>query len=445
MIQQTDLVQALTCLVCGNVLKDPITLSCGYTICSHCFPVFNPTTIKKSIFVCPVPHCNATTHIFGPELLHDATIIRLTYILQRSIPFPDVNSSSKSNDNVMKSIIPILNCSSCHQTYADPTTTPCGHTFCKLCLLRHKIGQNTCLSCSRPLPKYTNLMAQTPNYVLSNILNGLQLTDFIHCDYRETNHLNNLSLQEHDIPLFVSGKVIFPGQRCRLSFYPSSMTNLLLSLIPSSRYSNLCLVSIHRNRPEVAQFGTILQVINFEQSGDIVFLDVEATDRFKLEHHKEVGHLTADLVILLESDTQKMLEYYNMSSDQEALQTRLIQYTTDLARTILQFIKHIGQPSTMSSQVLHAQTAGLLGPIWLENMLKIHGPLPTSDNPAAVCWWAASVLPVPSNSFYTLLRTISLMDRLELVISWMKELESQWKQCREQAMQAILRVPQQEH
>ena len=37
------------------------------------------------------------------------------------------------------------------------------------------------------------------------------------------------------------------------------------------------------------------------------------------------------------------------------------------------------------------------------------------------------------------------MDRLELVISWMKELESQWKQCRKQAIQAILQVPQQEH
>jgi Lon protease-like protein len=445
MIQQTDLIQALTCLVCGNVLKDPITLSCGYTICSHCFPVFNSTTIKKSVFVCPITHCDATTHLFGPELLHDATIIQLTYILQCSNPFPDANSSNKSNDNAMNSIIPFLNCSSCHQTYADPTTTPCGHTFCKLCLLRQKIERTSCLSCSRPLPKYTNLMAQAPNYVLSHILKNLQLAGLIHCDYHETKHLNNLSLQEHDIPLFVSGKIIFPGQRSRLSFYPSSIINLLLSLIPSSRYNNLCLVSVHRSRPAVAQFGTILQVINFEQSGDTVFLDVEATDRFKLEHHKEASHLTADLDILLESDTQKMLEYYNMSSDQEALQTRLIQHTIDLAKTIIQFIKHIGQPSNMSSQVLHAQTAGLLGPLWLENMQKIHGPLPTSDHPAAVCWWAASVLPVPSNSFYTLLRTISLMGRLELVISWMKELESQWKRCREQAIQAMLQVPQQEH
>jgi hypothetical protein len=77
-------------------------------------------------------------------------------------------------------------------------------------------------------------------------------------------------------------------------------------------------------------------------------------------------------------------------------------------------------------------------------MKSLHGPMPSKLNPTAVCWWAAVVLPVAPTDLYILLRTIPIIDRLELVISWMQNLQSQWERCRSTAIHAFTQVPQQQ-
>lgn len=172
-------------------------------------------------------------------------------------------------------------------------------------------------------------------------------------------------------------------------------------------------------------------------------LEVVGVDRFKLVCHEEDtnGMIIASFDVLHESIVPQIDSAYS-TRDNSLTHQNISEYTADLANNIIGFVKHLGQSPSTPSHILHSQTTGLLGPLWLESAKLLHGQIPQKENPAAVCWWAATVLPVPTNDLYILLRTISLIDRLELVISWFQSFQSQWKNCRERAINAYLQIPQ---
>ncbi|KAI9243270.1 hypothetical protein BY458DRAFT_448396, partial [Sporodiniella umbellata] len=202
-----------------------------------------------------------------------------------------------------------------------------------------------------------------------------------------------------------------------------------------------CLAAVHREQPQVAHFGTVLEITDVERQDETLFVEVLGVDRLRLENHEKVGgKLVADFDVLNET----LLPFLSITPpvNESALQKRKKdEYAMNLAGSILHAIQYLGQPQPLSD-VLHSQTKGLLGPAWLENMKSLHGDLPPSANPAAVVWWAAAALPIPDKDLYILLRTLSIVDRLELIISWIQTLQHQWSSCREKAIQAFCQVPQ---
>lgn len=436
MTDRFNLIQSFTCNACGDILNEPITLSCGFTVCSHCFPVSSPNSIKKSMFKCPVSQCTAASHIFGRELLPDVTVTEIANIIR----------SNNSLDAIVQGMMPYLKCHACAFPVSDPVTTPCGHTFCRLCILQQKIDSDSCNACFRPLPKYTTLSSQASNHLICNIMKEFELSGLIQSHIRETSLLDSTNLKQYNVPLFVSGKVILPGQNFRLPIFAPNLVRMFRNaLIPSSRYSSLCLAAVHRSHPEVAQFGTIVQIVGVEHKSDAIIIDVVGVDRFKLEDHYEQDESTINGNFeILHEDTirQLSIELPNAPSPNDELglirqREQITQYSVDLAGSVIQFIHHLGSTSTVPSNVLHSQTNGLLGPMWLESMISVHGPIPPKEDPIAVVWWVAAVLPTASSEIYILLRTIPIIDRLELVIAWLQNLQSQWENCRNTAMNAI--------
>lgn len=433
-----NLIQSLSCIACKNILNDPITLSCGNTICSHCFPICSPTSIKKSVFQCPVPHCDASAHLFGRELAADATISEIINLVQ--------HYGSCTNEFI-QSIVPLVNCRACSLPVSDPVTTPCGHTFCRLCVLETKIDSDTCTACYKPLPKYSNLVSQAPNQFILTLVQELQHAGIIPCTERETTLLDSTHLEQYNVPLFVSNKIILPGQSVQLPIFAAHQVRMFRNaLIPSSRYNSLCLASVHRNHPQVAQFGTLLQITSVEHRSDAIIIQVVGVDRFRLDTHHEQDESTlhGDFSILHEEAIKQLsIELPTPSDDLSLLRQKeqITHYAISLAETIIQYIHHLGSESNMPVNAVHTQTNGLLGPAWLENMQLMHGPIPCKENPTAVCYWAAAVLPTSNNDTYALLRTIPIIDRLELVISWMQELQAQWQKCRNVALHALNQVP----
>ncbi|KAI8383015.1 PUA-like domain-containing protein [Blakeslea trispora] len=469
-MNQFNLIQSLTCIACGDILIDPITLSCGNSICSQCFPITSPTSLKKAVFRCPAPHCDSATHLFGPEMFTDAILMELTHSLRNLITCTsDSDSDSSMNEKQIarrtNAITSHLYCTMCSNPISDAVTTPCGHTFCRICILQSKVNHDTCYTCHRPLPKFSNLSTQPHSQVIARIIKDFQLSGLLPFGKQETEKLDSNHLHQEDIPLFVSGAIIMPGQRYRLPiFAPNHLRMFHKVIIPSSRYNGLCLVSVHRSRPQVAQFGTILQIVGLEKKSDAIILDVVGVDRFRLKSHKEAeSQLIGSLEILHEPTFNQSNLDISLFYPSEFLPTThssaldndeqmavaeqkeyLFTYTTDLAETIIQYIKHFASAPALPNHVLHAETAGLLGPLWFESAKSLHGPMPSKLDPVAVCWWAAAALPVPPNELYILLRTIPLVERLELIISWMQGLQFQWEKCRNIAIHAFSQATEQQ-
>ncbi|KAI9245459.1 ATP-dependent protease La domain-containing protein [Sporodiniella umbellata] len=421
MTNNFNLLHSLTCIACSDILVDPITLSCGYTICSHCFPISSPTSIKKSFFKCPAPHCDAATHLFGPQLSLDVTITQLTQTFRDSL--------SQSDDLNEPLLLSLLQCNACQHPFVDPTTTPCGHTFCRLCLLNSKVDSDGCQLCKQPIPKFSSLMSQPVNHVLSQLVKELQYTSTALENRQQTPMLNSFQSQQTQVPIYVSGQIVFPGQQIRLSIQtPPQYQSFRRALIPASRYQSLCLASVHTNQPQLAQYGTILQITNIERLHQGFVLHATGLDRFRLTDIP-CGP-TADLELLCEPSVPLV----SVARDGSAA------HEIHLAEQILQTVCHLSQP--VNHSVLNAQTAGLLGPLWLESMVSLHGPIPNKKSPNAVCWWAASVLPQVAQEAYTLLKTVSLEDRLNRVNSCLQTYQNQWTSCRERAIHAFMQVPQ---
>ncbi|KAI8333798.1 PUA-like domain-containing protein [Choanephora cucurbitarum] len=471
-MNQLSLIQSLTCIACGDILIDPITLSCGNSICSQCFPITSPTSIKKAVFRCPAPHCDSATHLFGPEMFTDAILMELTYSLRNlllSSSVDDKQNYSPNEKQLVKhtnTIASHLHCSVCTNPISDAVTTPCGHTFCRICVLQSKINHDACHTCHRPLPKFSSLSTQPQSQLVTRIIKEFQLSGLLPFSKQETEKLNSLSLYQENMPLFVSGAIIMPGQTYRLPiFAPNHLRMFHQVIVPSSRYNGLCLVSVHRSRPQVAQFGTILQIVGLEKRSDAIILDVIGVDRFRLESHREeagsqlIGTLeilhepvfnqsSLDISLLCPSEFISTPPSPALGKDEQMAlseqKEHLFTYTTDLAETILQYIQHFASVPTLPTHVLHAETAGLLGPLWLESVKSLHGPMPSKFDPVAVCWWAAAALPVPPNELYILLRTVPLIERLELIISWMQGLQFQWEKCRSIAIHAFSQATEQQ-
>jgi Lon protease-like protein len=418
----------LTCQVCGDLFTDPITLSCGNTICSRCFPIACANN-DTSLFICPIPNCKSSSHLFGRELLVDNTISQLVQCVSNATP----------ENEKLNQVVSLLRCNSCHNIAQDAITTHCGHTFCRLCILKCKIETDSCSHCTRPLPKFSQLSAQSPNHIISCIISKLNHYS------QETDLLNSHSLSQYQAPLFVSGNVILPGQHTRIPIFTESALHMFSgAIIPSSRYNGLCLAAVHRSQPKVAQFGTILKITNIERCPDAIMVNVIAMDRFKLETHDQVSdsRILADFDILCESHISQLgIEFpCNSNAELSMMNEHAYGYAVELAEAVLHFIHHLGESSPMPSHVLHSQTTGVLGPMWYKNIQANYGPMPSSDDPVAVCWWAANALPTSSNDLYSLLRTVPIVDRLELVLSWMQAMQTQWQRCRNTAMEAINRA-----
>jgi Lon protease-like protein len=214
---QNLLFPLLSCGVCGSILVDPVTLPCGNTLCRGCLPgsiiVDNCETLPEgnnlhqrrsqcqynwalgSHFPLQHSDTNTTTTTAAaekwlpaitrerfecpfscPRKHHSRDNIATNFILQKSLDSmpslqsPPVYSEQPLSDpppaTIVSQIHAELDCHICYLLLHDPMTTPCGHTFCRQCLLRSSdhATNPACPTCRSPvlLPTSQN----TPTNIL---------------------------------------------------------------------------------------------------------------------------------------------------------------------------------------------------------------------------------------------------------------------------------------
>lgn len=241
-----DQLHSLThCKKCNQALYEPITLNCGFTLCRACLP----TTPSQCLsFSCLRTHTITDT-------LDRSTTTLLEDILSQ------FNSTKEKSD-----YLDLFDCSICLSTLTDPITTPCGHTFCKECLIRTMtdVPTRSCPYCRRQLMGIGKI-----NQLVSGWIDYL-------------NH-NSLYESQEEIPIIhITGAVGFPTQHCLIHITQDRLSLLKRMTMHLHHQKHYAICIFSNDTTDVYQHGLMLQIHGIEHMQDLRHSVVQGSGLFRL-------------------------------------------------------------------------------------------------------------------------------------------------------------------
>ncbi|KAF2500275.1 hypothetical protein BU16DRAFT_241750 [Lophium mytilinum] len=329
-----------------------------------------------------------------------------------------------------------LDCHVCYNLMLEPTTTPCGHTFCRKCLARVLDHANVCPVCRRGLSLPPSLASQPSNSRLVDLLNSL-------CPEMMTARAAAVMLEESlegtalNTPLFVC-TLSLPATPTFLHVFEPRYRLMMRRALDGNRQFGMVMYN-RSGAPQgdlgnvqFMEYGTILEITNMQILSDgRSYVESRGIGRFRI---REYSMLDGYYVSRVERVEDVSL------AEEERLEAE--ETTTALAAT-LEAQMHIGQqPTPPSSQetpttleqlsTRHLLVSGIEfiermranSAPWLnERILIAYGGPPV--DPALFPYWFASVLPIAEDEKYLLLHTTSVRERLKIVNRWIQRIERQ--------------------
>ena len=267
----------LSCGVCRDILIDPVTLQCGNTLCRTCLPgcinmseQYGPSITEQgddsatwpprptcpyswTLETAPYPVPQAPDHqgIAGSEMQapqimqeqfecpfrchqkHHSPHVTSNFILQNSLEtMPSLQQCASASlpvyseptsetllTDVVSKIHTELDCQICYLLLHDPVTTPCGHTFCRPCLLRTSdhTTRPHCPTCRSAILLPTRQNTPT-NILINKLIHTLFPTAAADRAACETSERHAFSTCGIDTPIFVC-TLAFPTVTCFLHIF----------------------------------------------------------------------------------------------------------------------------------------------------------------------------------------------------------------------------------
>lgn len=183
-------------------------------------------------------------------------------------------------------------CPICCTRFTNPTTTPCGHTFCRNCLVRSLDHQRSCPFCRDSLD-----FCPPPTTVLNDILTKLYEQDDESMDVHEANDFDSSDTR---VPLLI-GSLSFPHINCVIHVFEPRYRLMLRRIMTSSRRRfAMCLARRKRTSQDQSPFyeyGTILELMHVQTLPDgRSIVQAVGSHRFKVVHFELIdGYHMADI------------------------------------------------------------------------------------------------------------------------------------------------------
>lgn len=447
--------EALTCPVCSKLFDRPITLSCGFSVCIPCLPQFDPATVEN--FDCPVPECAERSHIFG-ELKVDVTLHKLVQIVSEEMlstgritsssmfknptltesatqfsehllaesymdttPCSSPMSAKSSTDSTCstlddstisevelpwnKNMLNELECQVCYCLLNEPLTTPCGHTFCKACLLRFADHSNVCAICRSHLPISRVLQAHPLNTTLSYLISTL-------FSYEQMERQEALNKEEEQAssytPIFVCN-LAYPTIPSFLHiFEPRYRLMIRRCVAPgASRRFGMCMGLPDKT---FSQIGTMLEIQDVEPLNDGRYV-VKAVGsyRFRIKQHgMRDGYHTAQIE-RYDDELQ-----FDMNDDWRS--QSIVSEPDQSPRSIESMVEEI----TQFGKLLQISNV----PWILQRVIRTNSKMPA--DPSALSWWMAATIPIDDHEKLPILQITNVRERLTLLCKWIQQVKEQW-------------------
>lgn len=308
-------------------------------------------------------------------------------------------------------------CRVCYCLYLDATTTSCGHTFCKQCLMRARDHSNLCPFCRRPLSPHRSEEATGANTRIQRLLSMFYPEPLA---ARQEQENQEGSVAENSIPIFACA-MTFPQMPMFLHIFEPRYRLMLRRAIDNG--SRCFGMVAHRQGPlqtvddgfeaPFARHGTMLYVTSLQMFPDgRSLVETVGIYRFKILSYTWMdGYPVANIerledIPFAEEEAVEAME--RRSADRRnGPPMALAQYSTqELLQKGLEYVNSMRDHS-----------AG-----WFtDRILDSYGQPP--NDPASFPFWVATLMPVSEREKYLVLISTSVRERLKFVIGWMEALE----------------------
>ncbi|XP_059080248.1 LON peptidase N-terminal domain and RING finger protein 3-like isoform X2 [Tigriopus californicus] len=286
-------------------------------------------------------------------------------------------------------------CSLCFRLLYEPVTTPCGHTFCRMCLDRSLDHNSCCPMCKGNLDQYLAERRESLDEFVDESIRRL-----LPEEHKEREILHDKEMEElagagngtqQEVPVFVC-TMTFPSIPCPLHvFEPRYRLMIRRCMETGTREFGMC-CRIDDTEP-FAQYGTLLEIrdIQYFPDGRAV-VDTVGGRRFKvISRDVRDGYHTANVEFI--KDDKVLPEYVpELKSLHQEVLTTALSWFNNMAREIRDgIVSHYGQIPDPEVDYWNLPN----GPSWL--------------------WWILVTLPVPPQMQLQIVSMTTLGKRLEAV------------------------------
>ncbi|XP_054708324.1 LON peptidase N-terminal domain and RING finger protein 3-like [Uloborus diversus] len=281
-------------------------------------------------------------------------------------------------------------CPLCIRIFWEPVTTPCGHTFCRVCLNRSLDHQVYCPMCKTSLSGFLAQRVLSTSETIELAIKTLLPNEYFErrTIYEEEMKelLNAGKDPEHEIPLFIC-TIAYPTVPCPLHVYEPRYRLMIRQCMESgSRQFGMC-AYIDDN---IAEYGTLLEIRHIEYFPDgRSVVNAVGSKRFRiLRKGERDGYHTASVEFLKDEayanvDTEDIME--NHDRVYKICQSWFMHLPMS---TKCQIIDHFGPMPQIEEDYINNPN----GPSWF--------------------WWIIAVLPLEPRLQQLLLSMTSLARRL---------------------------------
>ncbi|KAF2747989.1 LON-domain-containing protein [Sporormia fimetaria CBS 119925] len=323
-----------------------------------------------------------------------------------------------------------MDCMVCYNTMLDPTTTPCGHTFCRHCLMRTLDHSIICPVCRRDVYLSPSLLYQPKNHCLASILD--QVWPEVVAARKHTVSEEERPEGALDVPLFVC-TLALPGMPCFLHIFEPRYRLMMRRCMEGNRKFGMLMynqASTSQGDLGVTRFleyGTLLHIVNFQLLPDgRSLVETVGVSRFRVIEHGmldgyDVGRI--ERVDDISLGTEKRLEATEVGTaqSQAALYNAQHPPVPMTAANCPELLTTIELFQACKQYILDMRARS--APWLSERLVRAYGDCP--DDPATFPYWFAAVLPIAEEQKYLLLRTTSVRERLKIVYMWIRRIEGQ--------------------
>ncbi|CAI9635850.1 unnamed protein product [Alternaria burnsii] len=324
-----------------------------------------------------------------------------------------------------------LDCLVCYNLMLDPTTTSCGHTFCRRCLARVMDHSSICPFCRRGLHVPASLQNQSSNVILNSLLNGL-------CPDLVSARADALKAEEQagdnvlNVPLFIC-TLSLPSMPTFLHVFEPRYRLMMRRVIEGSRQFGMVMYNrTHAPQGDLGstpflEYGTLLEIVNYELLRDgRSFIETRGIGRFKVRAHglldgynvsriERVEDVSLAEEAILEQRETTMARDYAEAFFRDHPQTQL---PTEVAIETLSTQQLLDSCTAFVREMREASAP------WLrERIIQVYGEPP--EDPSIFPYWFASVVPIVEEEKYVLLQTERVRERLKIVYSWIGRIRGQ--------------------